>query len=221
MQMDQLFRCELGEGAQTLHDLSSAAAAAGGRGYIMQKPGPPMLSSRHAEWYAAASHHHQRVRGSNRLAYGTVPQSELERKETTEKELEREREGGGLKVKEQKKQRGRGDKRTRGTKGKVERKIEEERDGRRNIHEGTHKRRQTETLQLQDYVFAETTRNRKGRFGWKGPVGQNRETSMCVYVCVCVENCVCILTSHCGLRQHKTGPQEIFRKDTESGLCVQ
>lgn len=56
MQMDQLFNCEPGEDAQTLHDLSSAAS--GGHGYIMQKPGPPMLISQHAEWYAAASHHH-------------------------------------------------------------------------------------------------------------------------------------------------------------------
>lgn len=28
----------------------------------------------------------------------------------------------------------------------------------------------------------------KGRFGWKGPVGQNRETNVCA--CMCVENCV-------------------------------
>lgn len=55
MQMDQLLQSELGEGAQTLHDLNSAAA--GGHDYIMQKPEPPMLSSRHAEWHAAASHH--------------------------------------------------------------------------------------------------------------------------------------------------------------------
>lgn len=57
-----------------------------------------------------------------------------------------------------------------------------------NIQEGTHKRRQTETLQLQEHVFAETMKNRKGPFGWKDPVGQNRGTSMCVWrtVCICV-----------------------------------
>lgn len=41
MEMEQLFRGELGEGAQTLHD--SSAAAAQRLRYIMQKP--PMLSS--------------------------------------------------------------------------------------------------------------------------------------------------------------------------------
>lgn len=105
MQMDQLFHCEPGEGAQTLHDLSSAAA--GGHGYIMQKPGPPMLSSRHAEWYAASHHQREKVRGSNRLAYSTVPQSELslERGRKRERARERERELKAKEIKKQKKQR--------------------------------------------------------------------------------------------------------------------
>lgn len=43
----------------------------------------------------------------------------------------------------------------------AERETEEKIDGKRKIHEGTHKRRQTETLQLHNHVFAETMRNRK------------------------------------------------------------
>ena len=110
----------------------------------------------------------------------------------------------------------------RGAKEK-QKEIEEEIGGRRNIHEGTHKRRRTETLQLQDHVFAETTSNRKGRFGWRGPVGQNRETSVCVCVCVCTELCayVCAYQHLIVNRLYKAGPQEKCTKDTKSGLCVQ
>lgn len=97
------------------------------------------------------------------------------------RERAREREGE-LKVKEIKKQKKQRESwaENKRDQRKGKRETEKEIDGRRNIHEGTHKRRQTETLQLHDHVFAETTRNRKGQFGWKGPVGQNRETSMCV-----------------------------------------
>lgn len=85
--------------------------------------------------------------------------------------------------KEAKKERAR--QRTRGTKGKAVRNREGDRwmveeKERGNIQEGTHKRRQTETLQLQEHVFAETMKNRKGRFSWKDPVGQKSGTSMCV-----------------------------------------
>lgn len=121
--------------------------------------------------------------GSNQLAYSTIPQLELSLERGGERE--RAREGKiNKEAKEAKKERELG-REQEGPKEK-QMKIEKEIDGRRNIHGGTHKRRQTETLQLQEHVFAETTRNRKGRFGWKDPVGQNRGTSMCV----CGELCV-------------------------------
>lgn len=69
MEMDQLFHCELGDSAQTLHE--SSAAEAQTNCSIMQKPGPSMLCSRHAEWYAVAGHRcdgRERKEGSNPLA---------------------------------------------------------------------------------------------------------------------------------------------------------
>lgn len=130
-----------------------------------------------------------RVRGSNRLAYSTVPQSELSLEREGERDTALEKRGWFIDQEIESKrnqQRRHKESGAKNKQGQRESRETEEIDGRRNIHEGTHKRRQTETLQLQDHVFVETTRNRKGWFGWKGSVGQNRETSMCVCRSVCV-----------------------------------
>lgn len=150
------------------------------------------------------------------IQYCTSIRTELgergkERKSWKEGEVLKKKRLKAKEIEKQKEAEGRAGQRTRGTKRKVEREIEKEIDGRRNIHEGTHKRRQTETLQLHDHVFSETMRNRKGRFGWKGPVGQNRETSMSVWRNVCI--CVHISSSCCGLYNTALDPQEIFTEE--------
>lgn len=221
MQMDQCVHCELGEGPQTPRDVSTAAA--GAHCYIMEKARAShaqqltcwvVCCSKPPLWWGESE-------GSNQLAYGTVPQLELsldrkrEREDGGEQEKQKKRSKGG----QQRSEKGRNEDLTKDQEENKENKKQRQRDGDRwekKIHRGTHKRRQTETLQLQVQVFADTTWHRKGRFSRKGPVGQNKGNN------ACGELRADIWTISCG----QNGPQEtriwtMFGHKFNYWLCAQ
>lgn len=91
------------------------------------------------------------------------------------------------------------------------------------MEEETYTREPTSGDRLRRYNSTTMSLLRRRETGKADLAGRVQLARIEKQVCVCGELCLCVyvLTSRCGQEQHKSGPPEIFTKDTESGLCVQ